>query len=412
MRFRRLWNDESGQALVMVTLSMTLLLGFLALAVDVGVLFHARRNVQLAADSAAVAGALDFKYNTSQSRAYAAARAAAQANGISNVATNVQPHLPPVNGLYAGTSNDIEVIVSQPVNTTLLNFFGVPSVNISGRAVASSGPTDGCIWALKTGGGGGVTLTGGTINATNCNIYDNSAWTETGGSVSAKKIGIVGAYTDTGGSITPNPPSTGITAVANPLNLTAPSPQTGACPGGNCVVSVTGSSTPRTLTQGRYTSVSATGGILTFSPGNYTITSFLNITGGAIVFGAGTYIIEGGLTMTGTTSVTANGVSFYVTGGTSITGNGSPMTITAPTGGLALVEEDSDGVTITGGSGMTFDGIVYAPTSPLTLTGSGATFSTDLIVGSIGMTGGTFTSTNYAVVTNQNSVLGKLGLVE
>jgi hypothetical protein len=409
MRLRRLWKDESGQTLVMAVLSMTLLLGFLALAVDVGVLFHARRNVQLAADGAAVAGALDYKYNTSQSRAYAAARAAAQANGISNVATNVQPHLPPVNGLYAGTSNDIEVIVSQPVNTTLLNFFGVPSVNISGRAVASSGPTDGCIWALKTGGGG-ITLTGGAINATNCNIYDNSAWTETGGSVSAKKIGIVGAYTDTGGSITPNPPSTGITAVANPLNLTMPTPQTGACPAA-CTQNVTGRS--QTLSQGRYTSVSETSGNLTFSPGNYTITGVLSITGGNVTFGAGVYIIEGGLTITGSGSTVANGVTFYVSGGsgTTITG-GSAMTITAPTNGLALVEEDSKGVTITGGGGMTFDGIVYAPTSHLTLTGSGATFSTDLIVGSIGMTGGTFTSTNYAVVANQNSVLGKLGLVE
>ena len=52
MRFERLWKDESGQTLVMAVLSMTLLLGFLALAVDVGVLFHARRNVQLAADGA------------------------------------------------------------------------------------------------------------------------------------------------------------------------------------------------------------------------------------------------------------------------------------------------------------------------------------------------------------------------
>ena len=130
-----------------------------------------------------------------------------------------------------------------------------------------------------------------------------------------------------------------------------------------------------------------------------------------MVFGAGVYIIEGGLTITGSGSTVADGVTFYVTGGTTITG-GSAMTITAPTDGLALVEEDSDGVTITGTTGMTFDGIVYAPTSPLTLTGGGATFSTDIIAGSIGMTGGTFTSTNYAVVTNQNSVLGKLGLVE
>ena len=56
-------KDESGQVLVLSLLSVMLLMAFLALAIDVGVLFRARRNMQIAADAAAVAGALDYKYN-------------------------------------------------------------------------------------------------------------------------------------------------------------------------------------------------------------------------------------------------------------------------------------------------------------------------------------------------------------
>ena len=49
----------------MTALSMTVLVGFLALAIDVGMLFRAKRNMQIAADAAAIAGALDYKYNGS-----------------------------------------------------------------------------------------------------------------------------------------------------------------------------------------------------------------------------------------------------------------------------------------------------------------------------------------------------------
>ncbi len=50
-------NGESGQTLVVVTLALIALIGFLALAIDVGVLYSWRRNLQNAADAGALAGA-------------------------------------------------------------------------------------------------------------------------------------------------------------------------------------------------------------------------------------------------------------------------------------------------------------------------------------------------------------------
>ena len=80
----RLREDEGGQTLVLVALSMTFLLGFMALAIDVGLLFRAHRNVQIAADAAAIAAALDYKYNNSITSAQTAGQSAASINGVTN----------------------------------------------------------------------------------------------------------------------------------------------------------------------------------------------------------------------------------------------------------------------------------------------------------------------------------------
>lgn len=421
-QFWRLWKDESGQAAVMVLLSMTLLTALLALSLDVGVLFHARRNVQLATDAAAVAAALDYKYNSSASTATTAAQNAATANGISNVATNVTVHIPPANGPYAGMNGFSEVIIKQPINTTLLNAFGMSSVSIAGRAVASSGPTDGCIWALGSSASTpGVTLeSSGSLTATSCNIYDDSSATgalllEGSGSVNAKSIGVVGTYLREGsGTSTPNPTHIS-TGAANPLNLTAPTIPSGGCTGSNAVCRRTSG----TMNPGTYTSVNVSGSnSLTMDPGNYVITGGLSInSSGSVNLGAGFYIIEGGLTLTGSGSITGTGVTLYVTGPTTLSGSGS-LNLTAPLSGtysgVLLYQGDASTITIEGSGGANLQGIFYAPQSELDMEGSGNfNISTDLILNSILMEGsGSITNTNYAVATNTNSVLGKLGLVE
>ena len=60
-------RDERGQVLVMTAFCMACLLGALGLAVDCGVLFNARRQMQTAADAAAMAAATESFYNGSGS---------------------------------------------------------------------------------------------------------------------------------------------------------------------------------------------------------------------------------------------------------------------------------------------------------------------------------------------------------
>src|SRR2546426_8649910 len=56
-RERTYRRREGGQALILTVLAMAVLLGFAALAIDVGLVFEDRRGQQNAADAAALAGA-------------------------------------------------------------------------------------------------------------------------------------------------------------------------------------------------------------------------------------------------------------------------------------------------------------------------------------------------------------------
>ena len=56
MNKRAHFQGEDGQALIQVTLSIMVLLGFVALSIDVGRVYSERRNMQNAADAAALAG--------------------------------------------------------------------------------------------------------------------------------------------------------------------------------------------------------------------------------------------------------------------------------------------------------------------------------------------------------------------
>ena len=461
MRFRVL-KGEGGQVLVMTALSMTVLVGFLALAIDVGMLFRAKRNMQIAADAAAIAGALDYKYNSSVSSAQAAGEAAATANGLTATGTcpisdptktYVCINIPPVYGANAGVSGFVEALVTQPNRTIFMPMVSHSSnsvVAVGARAVAGSTTSSACIWTLAKSGKD-ISLTGsGSIIAKKCGIYDDSnasdALTLTGsGSVSAKSIGIAGSYSVTGsGSLNPNPPTTGIAPAADPLStLSAPTITGGTCTGTLAECNPSNSGTGNlVVSPGNYTSISNSGtGTVTLSPGNYVITgnvtnnasgslilgagnysiggNFSSTASSSITLGAGLYTVGGNLNLTGSGSLTGVGVSFYTQGSTTVVGSGN-MDLTAPTSGpdngilFFQSRTDSQTMAITGSGGDVIQGIVYAPDASLTLTGSGSLVSSmDIIVDSLTIAGsGSITDTNYAVVTNANSPLGRLVMVE
>ncbi len=446
----RNWGSESGQVLAVAALSMLALLGTMGAALDAGMLFRAKRTVQIAADAAAVAGALDYRYNNSNSSAIAAGQAAAAQDGYANGTdgVTVSINLPPKYGELAGESGYIEAIVQAQSPTFFLKMLGIDSVNIASRAVAGTGSTYACIWALDRSGSSVSIKGSAALYTPECSIYDDSASTSAltltgGGAITAKSIGIVGSYTSSSnGSLSPTP-ITGLAPAADPLaDLAAPTIFTATCSASSCNVSVSGGSSV-TLQPGTYGSISNSGsGTITFEPGDYVITgSVSSSSNGGIVFGAGNYTIDGGLsdtggssmsfgaglyivggtlTLTGSGSITGSGVTFYTEGSTSVQG-GSNLSLTAPTSGiysgLLLFQSRSDSQTlsIAGGSGSTVEGIFYAPAAAVTLSGSssGTAMSLDIVCDTLTVTGnGTFTNSNYAEDTNHDSILSRTVLVE
>src|SRR5579863_935716 len=119
-------RSEEGQTLVLTALCMTAMLGFMALSVDVGVLFRAKRCMQTAADSAAIAAAQDYMWNQSTTTAQAAGKAASSTNGYtdSTNSVSVSINVPPLNGPNAGAAGFAEAIVTQPVGMGFMGMFG------------------------------------------------------------------------------------------------------------------------------------------------------------------------------------------------------------------------------------------------------------------------------------------------
>jgi hypothetical protein len=445
----RNWRSENGQVLVVMSLSMMALLGVMGLALDVGMLFHAKRTQQIAADAAAVAGALDYRYNADVNSALAAGKAAAAQNGFidgSNGVT-VSINIPPKYGETKGLSGYIEAVVQYPSPTYFMQLFGFNSINMATRAVAGTGSTYACIWTLAKSGAD-VSINGSAnLNTPRCSVYDDSAASDAlvltgGGGITAKSIGIVGNYSrSNNGSLSPNP-QTGLAPAADPLaGLVAPTASTTTCSGSNCNISVSGGNI--VLQPGTYSSISNSGGgtitlasgnytitgdvtssssgSIVFGTGNYTIGGKLSDTGSSsMTFGSGTYIVGGNLNISGSGTISGTGITFYTKSSTSVQG-GSNLSLTAPTSGpysgvlFFQSRSDNASLTVAGGSGTTVQGILYAPTAAVTLSGgsNGVTMSLDIVSDTLTVAGnGTFSNSNYAETTNPNSVLSKTILVE
>src|SRR5579872_4365756 len=83
-KLRSIFHDESGNTMILTVVSMVLLIGFAGLAIDVASASRMKRILQTAADAAAVAGALDYRYNDSVSGAQSAGQGASTDNGVTN----------------------------------------------------------------------------------------------------------------------------------------------------------------------------------------------------------------------------------------------------------------------------------------------------------------------------------------
>ncbi len=179
------FREESGQVLVMTFFSMGILLGALGLAIDVGVLLHARRNMQAAADAAAMAGATEMFYNGS-TNVGAKAKAAAKGMGVDSTVTGnivnviVSPTLP--GGVACPSCVQVNLATPNPtmfiaaMSRVVFYNTNFSSINVSANAVAGSpGASQTCMYVEDPHAPSSLWIHGaGDINAPGCGIYVNS----------------------------------------------------------------------------------------------------------------------------------------------------------------------------------------------------------------------------------------------
>src|SRR5215831_17708785 len=134
-----------GTVAVLVAICLTVILGIVAIAVDGGLLMEDRRQVQAAADAAALAAAIDLYNNYSTNygldpsgTAAKSAQTTAAANGFANnVNATVVVNIPPKSGPFAGNTNGYaEVIIQTSQQRAFSRIFGNDNLTVTGRAVA------------------------------------------------------------------------------------------------------------------------------------------------------------------------------------------------------------------------------------------------------------------------------------
>src|ERR1700751_3303045 len=192
MKSARTRKQDQGQALVLTTLTMVAMMGFVGFATDIGLLLRDKVNLQKVADAAAISGAAQLPSGGDYT---AAAKAAATQNGGTDGSNGTVT-------VTLGTTyhpSAVKVYVSQPENTFFMGMFGYSSVTVGATAVAGLTNGNGCIYALDLTPfkSEGMTMNGtGNLSAPNCSIYDNSGLSTNGasGAITAKSISVTGSY--------------------------------------------------------------------------------------------------------------------------------------------------------------------------------------------------------------------------
>ena len=390
-----------GNVVVVVAVSLTTLMGFVALSLDGGLLLDQRRKVQSTGDAAALAAAGKLYYNFNYDSGYDPAGTAKQAaldtagvNGFQNgVNCTVTVNIPPLSGPFKNVAGHVEVLIGYDQPRFFSRVLGSGGVAVGSRSVARGKKTtfkDAILvldptgkGSLNSGGGGTVTVTGAPIQV---NSTDPAAAIANGtGVLVAPEFDITGApgiSTPGGGTIAgtivPN-----AQPIPDPFRfLPTPDPST-----------MTVRSTNKTQISG--------GNTVTLQPGVYQ--GGISITGkGNVILQPGIYYMQGGgFGWSGQGNLTATGVMIYnaptsTSDKIDLSGQGS-ATISPPTTGpyqgFALFQDrnSTTEMQVTGQGAMSLTGTLYAAGATLKVTGNGTTnligaqfISYDLVTGGNG----------------------------
>jgi hypothetical protein len=320
-------TGERGSVAVLTALALTMLLGFAALVVDVGLSWAARAEAQTAADAAALAGASQLAGGPAG--AVAAVRQYLDANvpGLADrpadpnwprngtdddgeVVCWTPPGPPPAPGAGCPPGSTALQVTTPPITVqyAFASVLGAAANPVKALAAATAGPLAAvpglacglCLLdpihsaALAVAGSGDVVVDGGGVAVDSS--HPEAAILSAGGDVVADQIDVAGGVVLSGSGEFIPPPTTGALPAPDPL-AALPTPDALPSPPPCCFGRIT-VSTDRTLAPGVYERITVTDdATLTLDPGVYVLTELP----GLVVLGAG--------------SVQGTGVTLYLTCG-------------------------------------------------------------------------------------------------
>lgn len=360
-------RNERGNALVIATAALPMVVGAAAISVDVVQVSLARRQLQRSADSAAIAGAhalvQSAAVNTSVTRDLALN------NDVTLSGAPVVQNAPAA-GPYAGNNRAVRVILSAQRPVPFVSVFAGSTMNVTVEATAAIVFTGQyCVVSLETGNVTGINFSGNTTANLGCGVISNS---RSSTAVSA------------GGSAT---------VVASPVAAVGAVPASGAYVGQTTLLPYSPpqpdplSSLPEPTVPAVCNNelrVQPNDPVTTVQPGCY---RGMDIKG-TVNFAPGTYIIDGGSLGFGSqANVTGTGVTFVLTSKTAASNpssiatldinGGAQLNLTAPSsgtyGGILMYMDrraqfgDSH---INGNSATRLEGAFYFPSRQLTFNGT------------------------------------------
>jgi len=390
-----IWSGDGsrrGAVAVLVAVMLVVIIGFVSLGSEVVLLLLTSRQMQSAADAAALASETarlrgypaDYKQE-----AFALSAAAGFANGQNG--TTVAVNSPPATGNYKSATDAVEVLIAQPQNLALAQVLyqrgATPPFIVRARSVAHSSG-EACVLTLDTTASGSLSMNGNTVaDFVGCDVSVNSASATAvslvgGATLKTNHLYDVGGYSLGGGSRIIA--AAGITTQAAPTvdpyaSYATPAPD--ACLKDNYTPPASITIAPGTYCNGITVH---NGVVLTLNPGIYIIDrGSLSLTGGASLSGTGVTIV-----LTSSTGANYPTVSFA---------GDATINLSAPssgtTAGLVFFQDRNAPVNGTnnfnGGAAQTITGVLYFPQQTVNYSGGTASTVTciEIIAWDLSLTG-------------------------
>jgi Flp pilus assembly protein TadG len=395
--------SENGQAIVLLAISIVVLLGFTALAVDGGMVFSDRRHAQNAADAAALAGALQKSNGQPDSIVIQAAERSAESNGY--ITDQMSVTIAPFTD-FSGTYTLVTVDITSETQTSFAHLLypgplrnhvsataraRVSQPYLPGQAVVAMGNCVGTSMNLVESNGGGNS---GGVRTYQGGIFLNAPESGTCCALEPPQVGY-GISVDPDFGIT----SVGSCSYAGVSNIfPAPPIETGVNGGARIDDPLASLPNPVCTAPGRQQN-----GV--YQPGNY---GGSNIALGGGEYAPGIYCIDEprGTSLSGQQVIQGEYVTFYFKrGGLSFTGN-AYMDISAPAEGpaegrcygtvgdptasctykgIAIFSDrnNTSEINVKGNGNNAVLGLVYALSGTLNTSGGGSTPDEAAIIGQV-----------------------------